>query len=349
MPGRRRDTAGTQGLSLPKVLMVHSTVPLARPALMHLLPPYTSCTCPPPPTGVLDPSEYPGFDEEEGGVLAGIETEVRGRAGGRQHEALAAGRDARSLGGAPAPCPLLAHHARLLSNPVHSPACVCSTHFTNPKPPFANPKTRAQVEEEFEIDLNDVEPEFLRGQTTKTGVEMSPIKIVKNPDGSMQRAAMTQVGGTGCHRALQGHKGGAAAGRRPCQIGARSRCLQVRRPSAAPRWVTNQPHSYVRPPRPQSALAKERRELREQQNRMLIEAIPKDLSKPWEDPLAGARWLAGLKSAAFDGAAEEDSVLLLAEPGWVANRIASLCLHPLSRRQRARAGCGAARHRRGRL
>lgn len=52
-----------------------------------------------------------------------------------------------------------------------------------------------QVEEEFEIDLNDNEPDFLKGQTTKTGVEMSPIKIVKNPDGSMQRAAMTQVGG----------------------------------------------------------------------------------------------------------------------------------------------------------
>ena len=50
-----------------------------------------------------------------------------------------------------------------------------------------------QVEEEFEIDLNDNEPDFLRGQTQKTGVEMSPIKIVKNPDGSMQRAAMTQV------------------------------------------------------------------------------------------------------------------------------------------------------------
>jgi hypothetical protein len=49
------------------------------------------------------------------------------------------------------------------------------------------------VEEEFEIDLNDNEPDFLRGQTQKTGVEMSPIKIVKNPDGSMQRAAMTQV------------------------------------------------------------------------------------------------------------------------------------------------------------
>ncbi len=49
---------------------------------------------------------------------------------------------------------------------------------------------------------------------------MSPIKIVKNPDGSMQRAAMTQ-----------------------------------------------------------SALAKERRELRDQQQRTLLDAIPKDLSR----------------------------------------------------------------------
>lgn len=56
------------------------------------------------------------------------------------------------------------------------------------------------MEEEFEIDLNDAEPQFLRGQTTKTGVEMSPIKIVKNPDGSMQRAAMTQVQTAGAGR-----------------------------------------------------------------------------------------------------------------------------------------------------
>ena len=79
------------------------------------------------------------------------------------------------------------------------------------------------------MDINDDEPLFLRGQSSKSGVEMSPIKIVKNPDGSMQRAAMTQ-----------------------------------------------------------SALSKERRELREQQQRTLIEAIPKDLSRPWEDPLADA-------------------------------------------------------------
>ena len=49
-----------------------------------------------------------------------------------------------------------------------------------------------EVEEEFEIDLSEVEPAFLAGQTSKNGVEVSPIKIVKNPDGSLQRAAMTQ-------------------------------------------------------------------------------------------------------------------------------------------------------------
>lgn len=30
----------------------------------------------------------------------------------------------------------------------------------------------------------------------------------------------------------------------------------------------------------------ERRELKEQQQRTLLEAIPKDLSRPWEDPMA---------------------------------------------------------------
>jgi hypothetical protein len=41
--------------------------------------------------------------------------------------------------------------------------------------------------------LNDAEPAFLKGQSAKSGVEVSPIKIVKNPDGSMQRAAATQA------------------------------------------------------------------------------------------------------------------------------------------------------------
>lgn len=85
----------------------------------------------------------------------------------------------------------------------------------------------AETEEEFEIDMNDDEPLFLKGASTRTAGAASPIKVVKNPDGSLQRAAMTQ-----------------------------------------------------------SALAKERRELAQQQQRTLLEAIPKDLSRPWEDPLA---------------------------------------------------------------
>ena len=101
-------------------------------------------------------------------------------------------------------------------------------------------------EQEVEIELNDDEPAFLRGQT-KVSLDVSPVKIVKNPDGSLQRAAMTQ-----------------------------------------------------------SALAKERRELREQQQRSMLDSIPKDLNRPWEDPMPeqGERHLAqelrGVGLAAYD-------------------------------------------------
>lgn len=112
-------------------------------------------------SGVLDPSEYPDFDEDGGGL-------------DQQHD--------------------------------------------------------AEVEEEFEIDLNEDEPLFLKGVSSRSaGGAASPIRVVKNPDGSLQRAAMMQ-----------------------------------------------------------SALAKERKELQQQQQRTVLEAIPKDLSRPWEDPLADA-------------------------------------------------------------
>ena len=45
--------------------------------------------------------------------------------------------------------------------------------------------------EDVEIELAEVEPLFLRGQT-KLSVQHSPIRIVKNPDGSLQRSATTQ-------------------------------------------------------------------------------------------------------------------------------------------------------------
>lgn len=81
-------------------------------------------------------------------------------------------------------------------------------------------------EEELEIERNENEPRFLEGQTRFSHIQLSPIKVIKLPDGSLGRAAMTQ-----------------------------------------------------------SALSKERRELREQQRNQLLDSIPKDLNRPWEDPL----------------------------------------------------------------
>jgi ATP-dependent RNA helicase DHX8/PRP22 len=42
------------------------------------------------------------------------------------------------------------------------------------------------AEEELDVELNEEEPAFLAGQTTMAQT-FSPIKVVKNPDGSMQR------------------------------------------------------------------------------------------------------------------------------------------------------------------
>jgi ATP-dependent RNA helicase DHX8/PRP22 len=48
-------------------------------------------------------------------------------------------------------------------------------------------------EEQAEIELNDKEAPFLQGKTTKSHVSLAPVLISKNPDGSLQRAAMSQV------------------------------------------------------------------------------------------------------------------------------------------------------------
>jgi ATP-dependent RNA helicase DHX8/PRP22 len=42
----------------------------------------------------------------------------------------------------------------------------------------------------FDVELNDNEPAFLRGQTIHPG-SLSPIKVVRVPDGSLGRAAMS--------------------------------------------------------------------------------------------------------------------------------------------------------------
>ncbi|KAJ3324084.1 DEAH-box ATP-dependent RNA helicase prp22 [Boothiomyces sp. JEL0866] len=45
-------------------------------------------------------------------------------------------------------------------------------------------------EEELDVEVQELEPSFLAGQT-KQSITLSPIKIVKNPDGSLNRAALT--------------------------------------------------------------------------------------------------------------------------------------------------------------
>ncbi len=54
---------------------------------------------------------------------------------------------------------------------------------------FSNPMARAEVEEELDVEVREEEPAFLRGQTKRT-LELSPVKIVKAPDGSLNRAAL---------------------------------------------------------------------------------------------------------------------------------------------------------------
>ncbi len=46
-----------------------------------------------------------------------------------------------------------------------------------------------ELEEDVDIEVREEEPPFLAGQT-KLSLELSPIRVVKAPDGSMNRAAM---------------------------------------------------------------------------------------------------------------------------------------------------------------
>ncbi len=48
-------------------------------------------------------------------------------------------------------------------------------------------------ENEMEIELNEKEAPFLAGQTSKGGVHLSPVRVIKNPDGSLQREALNAL------------------------------------------------------------------------------------------------------------------------------------------------------------
>ena len=91
---------------------------------------------------------------------------------------------------------------------------------------FNNPQARAEVDTTLDIEVREDEPPFLAGQTKRT-LELSPVKIIKAPDGSMNRAAMAGA-----------------------------------------------------------SLAKERRELRQQEANELADSQSRDLNTPWLDPMA---------------------------------------------------------------
>ncbi|ETO31437.1 hypothetical protein RFI_05685 [Reticulomyxa filosa] len=87
-------------------------------------------------------------------------------------------------------------------------------------------ETNLEPEQELDIELNEHEPAFLRGQTSLSS-EVEPVKVVKNPDGSLQRAALLS-----------------------------------------------------------SAMAKERREIRDAKMKQETDSVPVNLSKSWVDPIS---------------------------------------------------------------
>jgi ATP-dependent RNA helicase DHX8/PRP22 len=89
-----------------------------------------------------------------------------------------------------------------------------------------NPVAHIEIEEELDIEIREEEPPFLAGQTKRT-LDLSPVKIVKAPDGSLNRAALAGA-----------------------------------------------------------SLAKERRELRQQEANEQADSEARDFSQPWLDPMA---------------------------------------------------------------
>lgn len=93
---------------------------------------------------------------------------------------------------------------------------------------FSSTAARAEVDEELDVEVREEEPPFLAGQTKLT-LDLSPVKIIKAPDGSLNRAALSGA-----------------------------------------------------------SLARERKELRQQEVNDQADAEARDFSTPWLDPMAQA-------------------------------------------------------------
>lgn len=110
------------------------------------------------------------------------------------------------------------------------------------------------ADEEVDIEVNEKEAPFLRGQTSAT-LELSPVKIVKAPDGTLNRAALAGA-----------------------------------------------------------SLAKERRELRQQEQNDKADAELRDTSTGWQDPMASQdqrTFAQDLRSSSLAGTGQADD-----RPAW---------------------------------
>lgn len=103
---------------------------------------------------------------------------------------------------------------------------VDASEYPNLDEDFSNPLAKAEVEEELDVEVREDEPSFLSGQT-KMSLNLSPVKIVKAPDGSLNRAALAGA-----------------------------------------------------------SLAKERRELRQQEVNDQADSETRDFNSPWLDPMS---------------------------------------------------------------
>lgn len=144
------------------------------------------------------------------------------------------GANAMPLGGkGPEPPTSTVRSAKRLTSPERweikqliSSGVIDASEYPDLDEEFNSTAAKAEVEEELDVEIREDEPSFLAGQTKRT-LDLSPVRIVKAPDGSLNRAALA---GT--------------------------------------------------------SLAKERRELRQQEANEEADSEARDFAAPWLDPMA---------------------------------------------------------------
>ncbi|CAG2163163.1 unnamed protein product [Oppiella nova] len=134
------------------------------------------------------------------------------------------------------------------------------------------PKDEDDDDEDIEIELVEDDPAFLKGHGKANLQELSPVRIVKNPDGSLAQSAMMQSALSKERRELKQQQREAEMEGVPSNLNKN--------------WIDPMPDgSLAQSAMMQSALSKERRELKQQQREAEMEGVPSNLNKNWIDPM----------------------------------------------------------------